>query len=129
MSLFEKFEKNAVVYNQLEAAGKNPFTVVMDEIVSPTRARIKGRETVLAGTHNYLGMNFEETAIDAAKKALEEEGTGTTGSRFANGTYSGHKALERGLADFLGLAECIVFSTGYQANLAPSPRSQSPAKT
>ncbi|MGF1542983.1 MAG: aminotransferase class I/II-fold pyridoxal phosphate-dependent enzyme [Parvularculaceae bacterium] len=117
MSLFEKFEKNAAVYNQLEAAEKNPFTVVMQEMLGPTRARIKGRETVLAGTHNYLGMTFEPTAIAAAKEALDTQGTGTTGSRFANGTYAGHKALERAIADYLGMAECIVFSTGYQANL------------
>ena len=117
MSLFDKFEKNASLYNQLSEAGQNPFTVVMEEVLGPTRARIRGRETVLAGTHNYLGQTFEPKAIAAAQAALAAEGTGTTGSRFANGTFSGHRALERDLADFLGLAHCIVFSTGYMANL------------
>lgn len=117
MSLFDKFEKNAVVYNALEEAGKNPLTVEMEKILSTTRALIKGRETVLAGTHNYLGMNFSQDAIEAAKKALDAEGTGTTGSRVANGTYSGHKALETAIADYLGMSSCLVFSTGYQANL------------
>lgn len=117
MSLFEKFEKTATLYNQLEAAGKNPFTVVMEEMTGPTRARIKGKETVLAGTHNYLGLTFENASIEAAKKALDEQGTGTTGSRFANGTYSGHKKLEESLANFLGMDSCVIFSTGYQANL------------
>ncbi|MEO0320797.1 MAG: aminotransferase class I/II-fold pyridoxal phosphate-dependent enzyme, partial [Pseudomonadota bacterium] len=117
MGLFEKFEKTATLYNALSDSGKNPFTVVMEDIVSPTRAKIKGRETVLAGTHNYLGMTFNESAIEAAQTALAQEGTGTTGSRFANGTFSGHKALEAGLADYLGLDYCMVYSTGYQANL------------
>ena len=117
MSLFDKFEKTAELYNGLSAMGKNPFTVVMEEVLGPTRARIKGRETVLAGTHNYLGQTFEKSAIAAAKEALDREGTGTTGSRFANGTFSGHKQLERDLADFLGLQTCVVFSTGYVANL------------
>lgn len=117
MSLFDKFEKNASLYNSLSDAGINPFTVVMEEVLGPTRAKIKGRETVLAGTHNYLGQTFEQKAIEAAKKALDEEGTGTTGSRFANGTFSGHKSLERDLAKFLGMDHCIVFSTGYVANL------------
>jgi 8-amino-7-oxononanoate synthase len=117
MSLFEKFEKNAALYNGLSAIGKNPFTVVMEEVLGPTRARIKGRETVLAGTHNYLGQTFEPTAIAAAKEALDKEGTGTTGSRFANGTFSGHAQLERDLADFLGMNTCVVFSTGFVANL------------
>ena len=44
-------------------------------------------------------------------------GTGTTGSRVLNGTYGGHKALEATIADFYGMDHCMVFSTGYQANL------------
>jgi len=115
MSLFDKFEKTAELYYSLEDA--NPFTVVMEEVLGPTRAKIKGRETVLAGTHNYLGQTFEQKAIDAAKKALDDEGTGTTGSRFANGTFSGHKVLEEDIASFLGMNHCVVFSTGYVANL------------
>jgi 8-amino-7-oxononanoate synthase len=117
MGLFEKFEKNAELYNTLSAAGKNPFAVVMEKVLGPTRAVIKGRETVLAGTHNYLGQTFEPTAIAAAKAALDAEGTGTTGSRFANGTFSGHKNLEAALAEFLGMKHCVIFSTGYAANL------------
>lgn len=117
MSLFEKFEKTAALYNQLSEMGRNPFAVVMERIKSPTRAIIKGRETVLAGTHNYLGQTFEPKAIEAGRKALAEEGTGTTGSRVANGTFSPHRALEQEIADFLGLSRCIVFSTGYMANL------------
>lgn len=117
MSLFDKFEKTAALYNQLSETGKNPFTVVMEEVLGPTRATIKGRETVLAGTHNYLGQTFEPKAIAAAKAALDKEGTGTTGSRFANGTFSGHRRIEQALADFLGLKYCIVFSTGFVANL------------
>ncbi|WDI32705.1 aminotransferase class I/II-fold pyridoxal phosphate-dependent enzyme [Hyphococcus flavus] len=117
MGLFDKFEKNAALYNQLSAIGKNPFTVVMEEVLGPTRAKIKGRETVLAGTHNYLGQTFERSAIEAAKQALDHEGTGTTGSRVANGTFSGHTKLESDLANFLGMDQCIVFSTGYAANL------------
>ena len=117
MGLFDKFEKTATLYNGLEAAGRNPFTVVMEEVLGPTRAKIRGRETVLAGTHNYLGQTFEPSAIEAGRKALAEDGTGTTGSRFANGTFSGHKALEEDIAAYLGLEHCVVFSTGYVANL------------
>ncbi len=117
MSLFDKFEKTAILYNGLSAMGKNPFTVVMEEVLGPTRALIKGRETVLAGTHNYLGQTFEPKAIAAAKEALDREGTGTTGSRFANGTFAGHRRLEAEIADYLGMKYCVVFSTGYVANL------------
>lgn len=118
MSLFEKFEKNATLYDELSDAGTNPFTVVMEEVTGPTRARIKGKETVLAGTHNYLGQTFEPKAIAAAKAALDSQGTGTTGSRIANGTFAGHRALEDEIAEFLGMKHCLVFSTGYVANLS-----------
>lgn len=117
MSLFDKYRKTASVYNALSDAGRNPFTVVMERMLGPTRAVIKGRETVLAGTHNYLGQTFHPATIAAARKAIAEEGTGTTGSRFANGTYASHRALEKQIADFLGLDHCVIFSTGYQANL------------
>ncbi len=118
MGLFEKFEATATVYHALrESAGRDPFAVSMDEMKGPTRAMVKGREIVLAGTNNYLGLTYDEAAVDAAKDAVAASGTGTTGSRFANGTYAGHRELERELADFLGYKHCIVFSTGYQANL------------
>ena len=117
MSLFDKFEKNATLYNQLESAGSNPFTVKMEEMKGPTRAIVRGKEIVLAGTNNYLGLTFQDKAVEAAQQAVADAGTGTTGSRFANGTYAGHKQLEEDLAAFLGLQHCVVFSTGYQANL------------
>ncbi len=118
MGLFEKFKPTASLYEALkESVGRDPFGVSMDEMKGPTRAMVDGREIVLAGTNNYLGLTYDQAAIEAAKDAVEASGTGTTGSRFANGTYAGHRQLERDLADFLGYKHCMVFSTGYQANL------------
>lgn len=118
MGLFEKFQVTAAQYHALrEETGRDPFGVSMDEMKGPTRATVGGKEIVLAGTNNYLGLTFQKRAIAAAKEAIERSGTGTTGSRFANGTYAAHRRLERDLADFLGFKHCIVFSTGYQANL------------
>ena len=82
-----------------------------------TEAMVNGRHTILAGTNNYLGLTFDPDCISAAQEALQHEGTGTTGSRMANGTFSGHVALEAELADFFGRRAAIAFSTGYLANL------------
>ena len=118
MGLFDKFQSSAALYATLtESGGQDPFRVTMDEMKGPTRAIVKGKEIVLAGTNNYLGLTYDRAAVDAAKDAVENAGTGTTGSRFANGTYAGHRQLEIDLADFLGYKHCLVFSTGYQANL------------
>ncbi len=117
MDLLDKFDATTALRDSLPFTKADPFTVVMDEIISETEAMIGGRHTILAGTNNYMGMTFNQEAIKAAKDALDKFGTGTTGSRVLNGTYGGHKALEATIADFYGMDHCMVFSTGYQANL------------
>ncbi len=118
MGLFDKFQTTATQYHALrEGIGRDPFGVSMDEMKGPTRATVNGKEIVLAGTNNYLGLTYDDRAVAAAKDAIDQSGTGTTGSRFANGTYAAHRQLEIDLAAFLGFKHCMVFSTGYQANL------------
>ncbi len=117
MDLFDKYAPFSDRYGQLEDLGVDPFHMRVEKILSPTRAIIDGRETILAGTNNYLGLTFDPTVIAAAVRALKTQGTATTGSRIANGTYPGHIALEKEIADFLGRRSAIVFPTGFQANL------------
>ena len=116
-SLLEKHRGLSERYGRMMEAGENAVGLTNDRIVSPTRALINGRETILAGTNNYMGITFDPDCIAAGKKALEEFGTGTTGSRIANGTYAMHGELERVLAGMLDRKHCIAFTTGYQANL------------
>ena len=118
MSLFDKFQPLVQDRQSLLGQGVDPFGAPIEEIYSPTEARINGRRTILAGTNNYLGLTFDKECLDAAHAALDELGTGTTGSRMANGSFSGHRALEREIAAFYECEKAIVFTTGYQANLA-----------
>jgi glycine C-acetyltransferase/8-amino-7-oxononanoate synthase len=116
--LFSKFDALIAERRALLDTGvRDPFSIVMDKVLSPTRAIIQGRETILLGTYNYMGMTFDPDVVAAGKQALDEFGSGTTGSRVLNGTYQGHKACEDALKDFYGTDHAIVFSTGYQANL------------
>ncbi|PKO52870.1 MAG: 8-amino-7-oxononanoate synthase, partial [Betaproteobacteria bacterium HGW-Betaproteobacteria-20] len=117
MGIFSKFQALAATRLELDALGIDPFDVQIERIISPTEGIIHGQHTILAGTNNYLGLTFNPECIAAARMALEHEGTGTTGSRMANGSYSGHRKLEQELATFYGKRDAIVFSTGYQANL------------
>ncbi|MCK4787183.1 MAG: aminotransferase class I/II-fold pyridoxal phosphate-dependent enzyme, partial [Desulfobacteraceae bacterium] len=117
MAIFDKFRDVAETLQTLANCGVDSVNVVMERVISATEAVINGRRTILVGTNNYLGITFDQECIHAACKALKEEGTGTTGSRMANGTYAGHIALERELADFFGRKSAIVFSTGYVAIL------------
>jgi len=101
----------------LRSAGHDPTQVILDKIISPTEGLVEGRQTILAGTNNYLGLTFDPACIEAGVSAIRSQGTGTTGSRMANGSFSAHGALEQELADFFGVAYGMVFSTGYAANL------------
>jgi 7-keto-8-aminopelargonate synthetase-like enzyme len=115
--LLEKHRPTIERFERMMKMGVNAVGVVNERILSPTRAIINGRETVLAGTNNYMGITFEPDCIAAGQRALAEFGTGTTGSRIANGSYAMHQALEARLAQFMRRQHCIVFTTGYQANL------------
>jgi 8-amino-7-oxononanoate synthase len=117
VDLLEKHRAIADRFQRMIDMGVNALGVTNDQMISPTRAIVGNREIILAGTNNYMGITFEPSVIAAGKKALDEFGTGTTGSRIANGSFAMHKALEQSLAKFLGLKHCIVFTTGYQANL------------
>jgi len=117
MPLLEKFSVARQLKSSLEQAGHDPTNVVFDSINSATEGVVNGRTTILAGTNNYLGLTFDPDCIAAGIAALESHGTGTTGSRMANGSYAAHRILEKELADFYQCSNAMVFSTGYAANL------------
>jgi len=118
MSLFDKYAPLQARVDMMMKLGKDALGVEFDDILNATRGRIGNREILLAGTNNYLGLTFDEDCVAAAKKAIDDHGTGTTGSRIANGTYTEHVDLEKAIAEHMGMESCIVFSTGYQTNLA-----------
>lgn len=116
--LLSKFDSLIQERETLLATGvKDPFSLVMEEVLSPTVAICDGRETILLGTYNYMGMTFDDDVQLAGQQALKDFGSGTTGSRVLNGTYSPHKDCEEALKEFYAMDHAMVFSTGYQANL------------
>lgn len=118
MSLLDKLDAVAAARKALLPEGVEVFGMPIEEVYSSTEAKIGDHRVLFLGTNNYLGLTFAPECKQAAHEAIESEGTGTTGSRMANGSYSGHRALEHELADFYHCHSCIVFTTGYQANLA-----------
>jgi 8-amino-7-oxononanoate synthase len=117
MDLFDKYALVAGRHDKVLEAGADPFGVCLDQVLSGTEARINGRLTILVGTNNYLGLTFDPDCMAAAVDAIREHGTGTTGSRIANGTYGIHRELEAEIARFLNRRSALIFPTGYQANL------------
>ncbi|WKX25806.1 serine palmitoyltransferase [Tatumella ptyseos] len=117
MGLYDKFTRFVEERQKFQVEGINPFGTCIDEIYSATEGRIGDKRIILAGSNNYLGLTFDAQAIQESQEALRLQGTGTTGSRMANGTFGSHLALEQEIAAFFDLPTAIVFSTGYTANL------------
>ncbi len=118
MSIFSKFDPYLERLSKALQIGRSPVGIQFDEILSATRGIVDGKEVIMVGTNNYLGLTFDEKCVAAAKAAIDSHGTGTTGSRVANGNYAEHAKLEQSISKFMGMASTIVFSTGYQTNLA-----------
>src|SRR6188768_2578418 len=78
---------------------------------------MEGRETIMLGSNNYLGLTGDPRVKAAARDALDIYGTALTGSRLLNGTIPLHLDLEEELADWMGTEAALVFTTGYQANV------------
>ncbi len=81
-----------------------------------TRVLVDGREMIMIGSNNYMGLTGHPKVVEAAIEATKKYGSGCTGSRFLNGTLDIHLELEEKLADFVGKDAALCFSTGFQTN-------------
>ena len=102
--------------DEIKALGLYPYFKPISES-EDTVVVIEGQKRIMLGSNNYLGLTHHPKVLEAATRALHTYGSGCTGSRFLNGTLDLHLQLEDTLARFLGKDDCIVFSTGYNANL------------
>ena len=117
MGLLDRHSGYRDAYGQIRAAGADPFAIRFDEIVSPTEGRLGGRRVIILGANNYLGLTFDPACVESSVAAVRAFGTGTTGSRIANGSLGPHLEMEQALARFFGRRHAMLFTTGYQANL------------
>ena len=115
VALFDKCRQFTAA-REVQAAGLYPYFKAISES-DDTTVVIEGKKRIMLGSNNYLGLTHHPKVLEAAAKALHRYGSGCTGSRFLNGSLDLHEQLEDALAEFLGKEACIVFSTGYGANL------------
>jgi 8-amino-7-oxononanoate synthase len=118
MDLFEKARSHE--RSELIAAAREhdlmPYFRQVESESGPI-VRMEGRERLMMGSNNYLGLTGDARVKDAAREALDRYGTALTGSRLMNGTLPLHRELEAEIADWMGTGDALVFTTGYQANL------------
>ena len=118
VDVFEKARSHDRL-EQLEAAKEHdllPYFRLLTSQAGPV-VEMEGRETIMLGSNNYLGLTGDERVKGAAREALETYGTGVTGSRLLNGTTPLHLDLERELAEWMRTEDAIVYTTGYQSNV------------
>src|SRR6185312_12303241 len=100
---------------RIQAAGVYPFFRPI-EATAGSSVVTHGKRRVMIGSNNYLGLTHHPRVQEAAKKAIDQFGTGCTGSRFLNGNLALHEELEARLSKYLGKEACLVFSTGFLSN-------------
>jgi 8-amino-7-oxononanoate synthase len=115
MDIFDKCY-NFTRAEEVKEAGIYPFFHAIGENEGPV-VKIEGRDILMAGSNNYLGLTADERVKEAAIEATRRYGTGCSGSRYLTGTLELHNELEERLAKFLGKEACLLFSTGYQTAL------------
>lgn len=115
MDIFAKCS-NYIYANELRARGLYPYFHALETRQGP-EVVMEGKRRIMLGSNNYLGLTTCPEVLEAGLKALEQYGTGCSGSRFLNGTLKLHLELETELADFLHKEACCTFSTGFQSNL------------
>lgn len=100
---------------EVRASGLYPYFKPLTA-TDGTVVKIEGREVIMAGSNNYLGLTNDSRVLEAARAAILKYGSGCTGSRYLNGTLDIHLELEEKLAVFMKKEACVLFSTGYQTN-------------
>jgi 8-amino-7-oxononanoate synthase len=116
MDVFAKCFESAERSDPIRAAGVYPYFRVISSAQDPVVMH-EGRELVMLGSNNYLGLTNDAEVKEAAAMALALYGTGCAGSRLLNGTLDVHVQLEERLAEFMQREAALTFATGFQVNL------------
>ncbi len=114
-SIFDKCRKFHTVHD-LKKAGLYTYFRVLESGQDPV-VKIGGREVIMLGSNNYLGLASHPKVKERAEEAVRKYGSGCSGSRFLNGTLDIHVELEERLAAFMKKPACQIFSTGFLVNL------------
>jgi 8-amino-7-oxononanoate synthase len=114
--VFKKAQVFWDIYKAVDEAGIYPYFQPLERNDGPT-AVFQGQTVIMLGSNNYLGLTTDPRVRQAAMEAVREYGTSFTGSRLFNGSTVLHRRLEAKIAAFMGTEDCLVFTTGYQANL------------
>ncbi len=115
MDIFQKMTQPSMA-DELKERGIYPYFHALQSR-QDAEVMMEGKRRIMLGSNNYLGLTTHPAVMEAGLRAMEQYGTGCSGSRFLNGTLQMHLELEDELASFLHKEAAITFSTGFQSNV------------
>lgn len=115
MDIFQKCYEPSLA-KELKAAGVYPYFHALQSR-QDVEVMMEGKRRIMLGSNNYLGLTTAPDVVEAGIHALEQYGTGCSGSRFLNGTLQMHLELEEELGKFLRKPGIVTFGTGFQSNV------------
>jgi 8-amino-7-oxononanoate synthase len=95
----------------------NPYFQLHDGVTGST-ATVDGRQLVNFANYNYLGLSGDTRVNAAVIDAIQRYGTSVSASRVVSGERLVHRELERELADFIGVDDCMAYIGGVTANVS-----------
>ena len=116
MDLFAKCDAGIPLLKEAREKDVYPYFHAL-ESRQDVEVTMEGKRRIMLGSNNYLGLTTCPEVIQAGVDAIQQYGSGCSGSRFLNGTLNLHQILERNLAEFLRKDDAVTFSTGFQSNL------------
>lgn len=114
MNIFDKCYKFTRA-EEVQEMGMYPYFTPIQEVMG-NKVKVDGKEMIMVGSNNYLGLINHPRVMKAAQEAVDRYGVATCGSRFLNGTLDIHNELEERLAKFMKMEAALTFSTGFQTN-------------
>jgi len=121
---YDNFEKEMeTMLQRVEWGKKQDYYFYMRNLESAcgSKVRIDGREMLMLGSNNYLGLTNHPRVKEAAIAAIKKYGVGSGGVRLLSGTYALHEAMECEIARFKGTEAAVAFSTGFMTNAGAIP--------
>lgn len=117
---FLRYQQELDEWRELELIREEKvlFSSNISQKMSPSWVEYQNTPMLMMASNNYLGLTHHPDMIEIGKKALENYGTGTGGSRLTTGTTPLHQSLEKTLAKWKGTESAMVFNSGYVANFS-----------
>lgn len=119
--LFAKVDRFLAKFDAVSLRGlylwKHRLATACDRTSAVQTETTSPREMILLSSNNYLGLTTHPSVIAAHCDAAMRFGTGSGSAPFASGTSVLHRQLEQALACRKHTEDCMLFSSGYAANL------------